>query len=252
MEEANFAIDNRNPLTELSDLRFELGAKDSAFELTCQLRLGKMQYEYKGNEYEIGVSRGNLRLTLEGCETVLGSALGESSIEPVLEEDKFEAQIEVGSDASINANLNTGVSAEVNLNAGASGKRTRNLTQNKMHFPVIARPNDSWEIRPVSVASGEKSLVDGTPIPNSRLAVLRRKKGVNRMTIIGELQISKSAIIVSAKGGNPLFRKMGAKRNKDAIVSLVLKRSIQREAASFYPNRTNSIVVFSRSEMMEQ
>lgn len=252
MKDIEFRTQRKNPLTELSELRLEIEPADTDFELKCLLIFGKMQYEHNGREYEVGVSRAHLRLSLEGCETTLGTAFGESVLEPVVEVDGLEIQSNACIGVSASSSSNTGTNATVKASAGVSGVRKQQLRQTKVHLPVVAGPNNSWKVEPKAVTGGCKNMIEGTAIPSARLGVLRRKQGGNRMAIIGEVQISKSAIIVSAKGGNRLNKTMVEWRNKDVIVSLILKKAIQREAASSVLGRSSSTVAFSRSEVSEE
>lgn len=248
MDEPKFSIDGKNPLTELSELRFELDPAKQNFSLKCLLRFGKMQYERNKREYEVGVSRAYLRLSLEGCETTLGSAFGESVLETVVEEDAVEAQATIGVKASFDTDSIVGASA----GASASGTRKRSVRQNTVHLPVTARPNDCWEVQSKSVSGQLANMIEGTAIPGTHLCDLRRKRGGNRMTIVGEVQVSKSAIKVSAKGGNFLNKTMSEWQNKDAIVSQILKRAIQREATSTIPGKSDSVVAICRCEVLEE
>lgn len=252
LEEVNFKTDDKNPLTELSELRFEISQTDPDFELICRLRFGKMHYEHNEREYEVGVSRAHLRLSLEGCETTLGSAFGESVLNPVVEEDEIEAESSVSFELSAGASSDTGANAKANARAGAGGTRKRKMSQSNVHLPVVARPNDSWEVQPTSVTGTGENIIEGTAIPSVKLCVLRRKRGGNRIAIVGEVQISKSAMKVSAKGGNRLGKALNEWQNKDAIVSQILKRAIQREATIYLPGRLGSTVVISRCEVMEK
>ena len=251
MKETKFNVHDKNPLGELSELRFEMKPKGQEFDLTCQLRLGTMQFEHNGREYSVGISHAHLRLTLEGCETALGSAFGESPLEAVVEEDRLTTEAGVNADLSIGVNSNKGVNAEASVSAGAKGVRTRSLTQSKVHLPVTARPNNSWEVRPIKVTGQPENIIEGTAIPNAALASIRRKQGGNRMAVIGELQVSKSSIKVSAKGGNKVSKSFNQWQNKDAIVSLVLKKALQREAIGSFSKRSSSTVAFSRCEVLE-
>lgn len=251
LEANNFKTDSKNPLSELSELRFELGPDGQEFSLNCRFILGKMFYEYKDREYEVGVSSAYLRLSLEGCETTLGSAFGESVLEPVLEEVEVEAQVSGGVEVTGGTNLSSGAQTGAQASAGACGIQTRRLSQSKLHLPVIARPNDSWEVRPTKVALQTDKVIEGTAIPSVSLCTLRRKQGGNRMSVIGEVQVSKKALKVSAKGGNRIGKAMSEWQNKDSIVSLILKRAIQREATTNMSESYGSTVAISRCEIVE-
>ncbi len=252
MDDPEFSTSGTNPLSELSEVRFEIDAREGLFELKCRLRFGKMQYEYKEQEYEVGVSKAYLRLSLEGCETTLGSGFGENVLEAVVEEDCVETQASVGADVSIGANTETGPAAQIGAGVGANAARKRTLNQSKVHLPVTALPNDSWEVRPQTVTGTSNSVIEGTAIPSTKLCSLRRKKGGNRLAIIGEVQVSRSAVKVSAKRGNRLGRSMSEWQNKDAIVSQILRKAIQREANSALNQSTTSAVAISRCEVFEE
>lgn len=250
LDTENFSTDSRNSLTELSELRFEMNPIDQDFSLNCQLRFGKMTYQHEEREYEIGVTRAHLRLSLEGCETTLGSSFGESVLETVIEEEDMEVQASAGISVSGASNTLIGGSAKADAGAGISGVRKNKRSQSKVLLPVVARPNDSWEVQPKTVSGQLGNMIEGTAIPNSRLCVLRRKQGGNRMAVIGEVQVSKNAIKVSAKGGNALGKTLTEWQNKDAIVSQVLKLAIQRESSTTRPAATNATVAISRCEFL--
>lgn len=159
MEEVKFKTNDKNPFTQLSELRFSVAQEGKGFELSCQLMFGKMAYDHKDREYEIGVSRAHLRLTLEGCETTLGNVFGESVLAPMAEEDSIEAQECAGIETSVGMNAISGVNAGANASASAHRTRKRKLSQNKLHRPVTARPNDSWEVKPLSVTGRIQSVM---------------------------------------------------------------------------------------------
>ncbi len=252
MEEIKFNVHDNNPLAELSELRFEIKPNGQDFDLTCQLRIGKMPFDHRGREYNVGLTHAKLCLTLEGCETALGSAFGENPLNEVVEEDRFEAEARVGADISAGVKTNSNMNAEASIGVEAKGQRSRSLTQNMVHLPVTARPNDSWEVRPIGVIGKAGDTIEGTAIPNAKLAVIRRKQGGNRMTVIGELQVSKSSIKVSAVGGNTMSKSFNQWQNKDSIVALVLKKALQREAISSFSTRSNSTVAVSRCDVLEE
>ena len=204
------------------------------FELKCRLRFGKMHWEHKDRQYEVGVSRAFLRLTLEGCETPLDNSFGESLLETVVEEDSLETRTFVGYEASFGAGLEDGanVKASASVNADAGIVRTHSLKQTKLHLPVVSLPNDSWEIKAKTVTGQSDTVVEGTAIAGASLCALRRKNGGNRVSVLGEVQVHKSDIRVSARGGNSLQKILVEWQNKDAIVSQILKKAIQREAST--------------------
>lgn len=72
------------------------------------------------------------------------------------------------------------------------------------------------------------------------------------MSIIAEVQVTKSAIKVSASGGNKWGKTFIELQNKDAIISQILKRAIQREAATNNANGSSAVVAVSRCEIGEE
>jgi len=252
LEDARFKTNDKNPLTELSELRFNIAQRDKEFNLSCRLMFGKMSYEFKGREYEIGVSRAFLRLTLEGCETTLDKRFGENVLAPMSEENCIETEVCAGTEASVGTSMTSGINVGANASGQAYHTQKRTVNQNVQHLPVTACPNSSWEVKPLSVSSNGKSLIEGTAIPNKRLCSLQRKQGGNRIVVIGEVQISKSDIKVSARGGNMNFKAFNTFRNKDAIIGLILKRAIQREAANSINDRSDSTAAISRCEVIEE
>lgn len=254
MDDVNFRSNDNNPLTELSELRLEVEVGQQDFSVKCLLRFGRMPYEHKGREYEVGLSRAYLRLALEGCSTAMGSALGESILEHVEEVEELEIKNSIGFDASGGADSDSdaGANAKAKLQAGVSRSRSQKRSQAKRYLPVVARPNDSWEINALSVTEKSEQTIDGTAIPSLRLCVLQRKQGGNRISMTGEVQVSKSAVQVFAKGGNVVGKAFSEMLNKDAIVGLILKRAVQREASAFLGDRTASTVAISRCEVWEE
>ncbi|WP_172293407.1 hypothetical protein [Pseudoruegeria sp. HB172150] len=191
-------------------------------------------------------------MSLEGCESTFDEVFGESGLESVLEEDALEIETAAKFAGAVEAATDAGANAKANAGVGVGAMRKRKISQSKVHLPVEARPNDSWEIQPKSVTEGATTLLEGTAIPGVRLCGVRRLHGGNRMVIAGEVQVAKSVIRVSAKGGNRLNRAMNEYQNKDAIVAQILKKAILREAASNVPGRPKSIVAISRSEVSEE
>lgn len=211
-----------------------------------------MLFEHKEQEYEVGVSNAYLWLSLEGCETTLGSAFGERVLDKIVEEDSVETRSSMEADASLGASAELGPAGQVSTSVGASVTRSRTLSQNIVHLPVAALPNDSWEVRPQKVTGASEAVLEGTAIPSTELCSLRRKKGGNRIAIVGEVQVSKSAFKVLSKRGNRLGKTMSEWQNKDAIVSQILKKAIQREASSNLSNNSTSAVAISRCEVFEE
>jgi hypothetical protein len=252
LTEINFEHDDKNSLTELSELRFDVEQIEQDFGLNCRLRFGTMQYQHNDREYEVGVSRAFLRLNLEGCETTLDETFGESALETVEEYDTAETETAVGVAGAAGGNSQGKVDGAAAIRGSANSKITRKRARSKTHLPVVARPNNCWEVVPDDVVGKTDASIQGTAIPSERLCVLRRKTGGNRMSVIAEVQVTKKAITVSARGGNKMGKALSEWQNKDAIVSQILKRAIQREAATNYAHGSNAVVAISRCEIAEE
>ncbi|WP_368186513.1 hypothetical protein [Aestuariibius sp. HNIBRBA575] len=252
MVDEDFKINSTNSLNELSELRFDIEELDQDFGLNCRLRFGTMIYQHNDREYEVGVSRAFLRLNLEGCETTLDATFGESELKVVEELQTSETETDIGVSGYGGVDGSGGLdgSAAVYGKAGAKTKRTR--AQSRTLLPVVAKPNDSWEVRPHTVVGKTNNSIEGTAIPSARLCVLRRKRGGNRMSVIAEVQVSKSAIKVAASHGNKMGKTLSEWRSKDVIVSQILKRAIQREAAMANATKSSAVVAISRCEIEEE
>lgn len=252
MIDENFKINSKNSLNELSELRFDIEELEHDFGLNCRLRFGTMIYQHNDREYEVGVSRAFLRLNLEGCETTLDDTFGESELKIVEEIETSETDTEIGlsGGGGVDGSGRLGGSAAAFWKTGAKAKTIR--AQSRTLLPVVAKPNDSWEVRPHTVVGKIDNSIEGTAIPSTRLCVLRRKRGGNRMSVIAEVQVTKSAIKVAASNGNKFGKTLSEWRSKDIIVSQILKRAIQREAATANVTISSAVVAISRCEITEE
>ncbi|MFK5981061.1 MAG: hypothetical protein QM488_19495 [Rhizobiaceae bacterium] len=254
MDETTFGEDRINELDELSELRLNLEQENHGFELMCSLKFGNMQYEYNERCYQIGVTRAYLRLALEGCDTKLDGIYGENLLSSVTEENSTEHQTEVVRSgmlaAGIDANLVVNGSGSAAVSAKASRRETVSQTQTSVRSPVVAAPNNSWKIE-YPTGGEKKKAIEGTLISNERLCPIVRKKGGNRMGIIGELHVSKSAFKITAEGGNRIGKTASEWRNKDPIIAQILKRAIQREAAMQAPSSNSSTVTICKTHIFE-
>lgn len=248
MDKSKFNIRDANPLTELSEIRFDVSQVEEIFELRCRLRFGRMHYEYKDREFEVGVSRAFLRLSLEGCESTLDSSYGENVLNSVVDNTSADTKLAAG--ANITGNVTSGVG--VGAGVGASAEVRHSSSQSSIRLPVKALPNNSWEVEPQKVTGEASTIIEGTAIPGEVLCKLRRKQGGNRLAIIGEVQVSKNSVKVTSKGGNRLLKSMTEWQNKDAIVSQILRKAIQREASGVLSARSTSSVVIARCEAYEE
>ncbi|MFA8442248.1 hypothetical protein [Yoonia sp.] len=252
MIDNNFNINSKNSLVELSELRLDIEQLGDDFGLDCRLRFGTMIYQHNDREYEVGVSRAFLRLNLEGCETTLEDMFGENELEAVQEIETAVTKKEIG----LSGGGGFDGSGKLDGSGGAVGnfgrKTTKTRAQSRTLIPVVAKPNDSWEVRPYDVIGKTNTSIEGTAIPNTRLCVLRRKRGGNRMSVIAEVQVTKSAIKVAASHGNKMGKTLSEWRSKDVIVSQILKRAIQREAATTSATKTSAVVAICRCEITEE
>ena len=252
MHNASFKATASNPFTELAELRLEMSARDDVFDVQCRLLFGRMHHECNGREFEISLRRAHLRLSFEGCETTLGPAFGESELPSVVEEHALEANSNWG--AAINGSVDVAgaIDAKAQVQAGSSGMRHRSHNQTRERLPMTRKPGDSWEVVAQTVDGSANADLDGTAMSGQKLCTLQRKEGGNRLAASGEVQVAKSAIAVSVKGGNKLGKALTEWQNKDAIVSQILKRALQREALGGSARSSASVVVVARAEVSEE
>ena len=252
LPEPKFKTTAINPFTELAELRFEMKARGDEFDVQCRLIFGKMHHEHNNREYEIGLRRAYLRLNLEGCETTLESAFGENELPSVIEEDELESSASLGASISGAADTSGAIGSRAQMEIGANGTRRQSNTQKRERLPMTRKPGDSWEVVVQSVLGSANADLVGTAMSGQKLCSLRRKDGGNRLAATGEVQIAKSAIAVSAKGGNQLGKALSEWQNKDAIVSQILRRALQREAIGGAARTLAKVVVVSRAEVSEE
>lgn len=252
MQEPRFTTKTNNVFTELAELRLDLKARDDDFDVLCRLIFGKMEYEYNSRQYEIGLRRAHLRLSLEGCETTIEPAFGEKELPSVTETETQELNATVGASVAVNASFSSSVGAKMHFDVGASGNRQQCSNQTRTRLPMTRKPGDSWEVIPQAVSISEDAKLDGSAIAGQKLCTLQRTVGGNRLAAVGEVQVARAAIVVSAKHGNKVGRALDEWQNKDAIVSQILKRALQREARSGTESKFASVVVVSKAEVLEE
>lgn len=252
LQEPKFKTTANNPFTELAELRLEMKARGDEIDVQCRLIFGNMRHEHNNREYEIGLRRAYLRLNLEGCETTLESAFGENELPSVIEEDELESGTSLGTSISGAADTSGALSTRAQMEIGANGTRRQSSTQKRERLPMTRKPGDSWEVVAQSVLGSANADLVGTAISGQKLCSLRRKDGGNRLAATGEVQVAKSAIAVSAKGGNQLGKALSEWQNKDAIVSQIMKRALQREAIGGAARTLAKVIVVSRAEVSEE
>lgn len=252
MQEPKFKTTANNPFTELAELRLEMKARGDEFDVQCRLIFGNMRHEHNNREYEIGLRRAFLRLSLEGCETTLETAFGENELQSVFEEDELETHASLGASVSGGAETSGALRTSAQMEVGANGTRRRSNTQKRERLPMTRKPGDSWEVVVQSVVGSANADLVGTAMSGQKLCSLRRRDGGNRLAATGEVQVAKSAISVSAKGGNVLGKALTEWQNKDAIVSQIMRRALQREAIGGAARTLAKVIVVSRAEVSEE
>jgi hypothetical protein len=218
----------------------------------CRLVFARTSYHYKEIEFQVGISDAQLRLTLEGCESTLDARYGETRLPIVTEEQT----VEKNSDLTLNAQISASVDELGDFATGAGGKmgvsKSARSFQSSVRLPVEALPNDAWRIRSVKPGQTSSDIIEGTAIAGECICSIRRKFGGNRILIVGEVHVSKSSIRVSAVKGNFWGKFMSEKSGKEAIVGLILKKAIQREATSRSQSGDAQVVAVSRCEIKEK
>lgn len=249
MTAPSFKETSENPFNELSELRFELSSLDEEkFDVKCRLRFSVMHHEHNGREYIVGLTSASLRLNLEGCKTTLDPVFGESSLTSVTDETTLEITSQI--DAKAKAETGTGCppTASAGIGAGMGVKNGRTSNLRKTRLPVTAKPNETWTVAVQTVDGTAQANLDGTAIAGDRLCTIKRSDGGNRLVVTGDIQASKGALSVSAKGGNRWGKDFALWSNKDAIVGQILKKALGRETVC----ASSSIIVASRCEVAEE
>ena len=252
LQEPTFKTTATNPFTELTELRFEIRVRNDDLDVHCRLLFGRMHYEYNDREYEIGLRRAHLRLFLEGCETTLEPAYGENQLPSVIEQEALVSNTNLGASITASGDTSFSVGAKPKIDIGACKSRQHSNNQKRERLPMTRKPGDSWEVLAQSVDGSAGADLDGTAISGQKLCTLQRTDGGNRIAATGEVQVAKAAISVSAKGGNHLGKALAEWQNKDAIVSQILKRALQREALGGAARKTAKVVVVSKVEVSEE
>lgn len=251
MEDRKFRIDGRNPLTELSELRFDYSVSEDELSLKCRLILGIMKLCYNKRDYEVGVVHAFLRLNLEGCETTLHPLYGEEVLGEMIEDTSSHIDATLTGTAALSLKSEMNLGAELGASVSASNIQTTRRSQSRKRLPVKALPNSTWEILSLDLNNIGDKPIEGTVIPSAILCRIRLRDGGNRLSILGEVQVSKKALKVMPKGGNRVSKGFSEWQNKDVIVGLILQKAIRREASSSVGGETDSFVAVSRCEISE-
>jgi hypothetical protein len=238
-----------NPFTELAELRLEFKPNGEKIDIQCRLIFGRMRYDHKEREYEIGLRRAFLGLALEGCETTLEPEFGENELSSVVEENALESKKNLG--ASVSSSTDPLINS-VGLKIAGDSTSRQNNHQKRARLPMTRKPGNRWEIVSQSVSGSGNLDLDGTVMSGQKLCTLQRKDGGNRLAATGEVQIERSAITVTTKGGNKLGKVLSEWQNKDSIVSQILKQALQREAIGGSARTNAKVVVVSKAEVSEE
>lgn len=246
LSESKFHSISNNPFTELSELRLELTNREGRTSLRCKLRFGLMLLSLEEREYEIGVTKATLAVKMSGCEQTMDAAFGESCLSPSSETYSKKHE----NSANIGANFDTNTSSLASGVVGTSSKSnfSSDLTSTRSILPVTAKPGDCWEIK--STQPNQK-LINGTAISGTELCGIQRKKGSNRISVVGELQVRKRNLDIQAKEGNRIGKLFGKWQNKDAIIGLIVKNAIGRESVR-RNSSVSDLIVISVAESMEE
>jgi hypothetical protein len=251
-EKPKFNRSSINPLTELTELRLSINPVENEFDLLCQLRFGTADVELEGRGYSVGITEARLQLSLEGCETTMGSDFGVANLSTGTEEKSRKLTASIG--GSVGGSLGPeGLTApSMNAKVGAEAVAAHILSVSREMLPMTALPNNAWRIREASTGTGGHPTLCGSAMEGQRLCQLQRKEGGNRVSVSAELQIKRSSIAVSPSKGNTRGKLFSRRRNQDAVVAKVLERAIRREASSSSAGSYDGTVVASFSEITEE
>lgn len=251
MREPSFKSTATNPFRELVELRIELRAREDQFDIHCKLLFGKMHHMHNERDFEVGIRRAYLRLNLEGCETTLEPVFGENKLMPVVQEEEWQSDYGYDTSLSGSSNIEAVAGAKGQASIGASANRRRSNSQRVERLPMTHKPGDSWEIIAQTIDGSANVDLEGAAMTGQKLCSLQRTSGGNRIAATGEIQVSKSEIRVSVRGGNRLGKRLTEWTNKDAVISQILKRAVQREAVGGQARFDAKVVVIAKAEALE-
>lgn len=164
----------QNPLDELAEIRFEL-SEDQLPEVLTELSFGRMQYDFSGKRYQIGLATAYLSLQLEGFKSVIGSKYGSlNTLELDLEElSKRHKTAKIGAILSALAkgtSPSAGAGLDVTASAGVTSeaKEMRNLR----YKGIRTLPADKWLIE--DWTNSDRPIVS-TVLNGDALCVLKPK-----------------------------------------------------------------------------
>lgn len=251
MKDPEFRKNEKNPLTELAELRLAVVPDGDEFDVRSQLRFSVAEVCLKDREYRVGISEARLQLYLEGWETALGCDFGDVEIAATSEETTVKTQASAGGSLEASSHLGGQLSPKASLRGGASKTQNHMLQANRVHFPVVALPNNGWKVKAPPVGNSQRQSLEGSAMSGGSLCRLQKKSGGNRLSLAAELQVRRSNITVAPTKGNAWGKLFSLSNNKDAVVAKVLEKALQREASAIPQGSREGTVVVSKSEWTE-
>lgn len=247
-----FKNSRQNFIAELSELRLAITQADEVFDLACLLRFGATDVDLHGSCYSVGITEARLQLSLEGCETCMGSDYGVAGLASAIEEQTSKTQMTFEGRGGGSIGADGTALPSVSIGAGGVAVNTRTVSATKDLLPVTALPNNMWRIRSADAALGKGSVLEGSAMDGDRLCRIQRKDGGNRLGVSAELQVRRNAISVKPAKGSSLGKRFSLRRNQDAIVAKVLEKAIRREAAAGSDRTRDGTIVASIAEVSEE
>lgn len=251
LNEPEFSRNELNPLTELAELRLAVVPDNGEFDVRSQLRFSTAEVCFKNREYRVGISEARLQLYLEGWETALGCDFGDIEIAPTTEETTVQTQASVGATVEVPAQLDGQMSPKAKLSGGVGKAKNQSLQTNRVHYPMVALPNNAWKIKAPPAGNSDRPALEGSAISGEALCRLQKRSGGNRLSLTAELQVRRANITVSPTKGNAWGKVFSLSNNKDAVVAKVLERALRREASTIPQGAREGTVVVSKSEWSE-
>ncbi|MHA7827282.1 MAG: hypothetical protein ACX93P_06940 [Roseovarius sp.] len=242
----------RNPLSELAELRLAISPDKGEFDVACQLRFSTGEVSVSGREYLVGISEARLQLALEGCETALGCDYGNSGLAVLEEEKSVTTQVGVGGSAGGALSIDGPVSPSASAKAGMEQTYSHVVSEKNTLLPMTVLPGNAWRVKVASVKPNEQTPLDGTAMDGQRLCRVLRNEGGNRLRVASELQVRRSKITVKPTKGNIRGKLFSLTRNKDAVVAKILEKAIRREASAIPLGHTENAMVAAKTELTEE
>lgn len=247
-----FKETRQNFLAELSELRLAIAQADEVFDLSCLLRFGSTDIDLHGSSYSVGITEARLQLSLEGCETCMGSDYGVAGLVSATEEQTTKTQMKLEGRVGGSIGLEGSSIPSASLGAGGEAVNTRTVSARRELLPMTALPNNMWRVRSADAAPDKGGVLEGSAMNGDRLCRLQRKEGGNRLGVCAELQVRRKAISVKPAKGSIWGKRFSLRSNQDAIVAKVLEKAIRREAAVGSDRTRDGTIVASIAEVSEE